>query len=680
MRRTLALALTAVVSAGVMLGSVGAALGVPLQALIAGYGDATRLDYAAAGGGTFSPLSDRFLESILGHLLPGAPLPPARGLTASAPAPPARAVAAGSVSYHKVDVTHAFTNGTFGDAYIIPSVPFTGRTNTSGASRETGEPGNCPPVGGVAWYRYTPPVDMALVANTFGTTYATALAVFTGTSLANLAQTGTCSTDPQGNAQVGFLARGGITYYFQISGPAGGGNLVFNLDPVGETELTSVTASGQEANDSVFFRQVTSPDGRYVLFASFATDLAPMGRDCKPPNVCQGLFLRDRVAGTTSLVVATSYPGTGPLPHTQTADLEAAQGQVSCCLVVPGSMTPDGRYVAFTSTDKTLVGDKTNQFPDVFVIDRVTGHVERDSVTSDGSEAHGGPNFGSQYPSISADGRFVLFSSEADNLGVTTGGPLPWVPTRTHDPAVRVTKAFVHDRLTGRTEPVSIGPNGAPLPDDSNTCFGDDLSADGRFAVFWSGAGRGLTDQPTTPIEVYLRDLSTHSTVLVSRNAAGQPGDYDSACPAISADGSHVAFRSGADNLAPGPAGEAFYEWDRQTQAITQLNPTEPATVNNSGDGSVSLSSDGRYAAFSSDQALVPEDRNSKSDCFVHDLVTGSTVRVSVSSTGLEGDDASMLASISGDGTLVSFESYATDFASSSTPGRLQLYVHRLIR
>src|SRR5439155_1267798 len=134
------------------------------------------------------------------------------------------------------------------------------------------------------------------------------------------------------------------------------------------------------------------------------------------------------------------------------------------------SISADGRFVAFGSIYSNLVPGDTNGVPDVFVRDRAAGKTERVSVASDGTQANGESAFYAP-PSISADGRFVAFSSGSTNLvpGDTNG----WIDI------------FVRDRLAGATERVSVASGGAEANDSS---FNPAISGDGRFVAFSSSA------------------------------------------------------------------------------------------------------------------------------------------------------------------------------------------------
>src|SRR5207253_2699258 len=132
------------------------------------------------------------------------------------------------------------------------------------------------------------------------------------------------------------------------------------------------------------------------------------------------------------------------------------------------TLSADGRFVAFGSDATNLVPGDTNGVSDAFVHDRMTGTTERVSVSSARAEANGT----SYAPAISADGRFVAFSSDATNLvGRDTNG---------------AADVFIHDRMTGTTKRVSVSSTGAQANDDSVSGFAPTISADGRFVAFSS--------------------------------------------------------------------------------------------------------------------------------------------------------------------------------------------------
>ena len=290
---------------------------------------------------------------------------------------------------------------------------------------------------------------------------------------------------------------------------------------------------------------------------------------------------------------------------------------------------------------------------------RATGQVtERVSIDSGGAAG----NDSSLYPSISADARFVAFWSWATNLvnGDTNG---------------RI-DVFVHDRQTGATERVSLGPGGTQGNGDSHY---PSISADGRYVAFWSYATNLVSGDTNTAMDIFVRDRQSGTTERVSLDSSGVQGNRESLDPSISADGRYVAFRSYADNLVSGDANgvqDAFVR-DRLSSTTERVSLDSLGTQGNGDSFEPSISADGRYVAFQSFSTnLVSGDTNGQTDVFVRDRQSGTTERVSVDSVGTQGNGFSYWHSISADGRYVAFRSYADNLVSGDTNGQPDVFVH----
>ena len=395
----------------------------------------------------------------------------------------------------------------------------------------------------------------------------------------------------------------------------------------GSTERVSVASDGTQANDWSFGASI-SADGRYVAFASVASNLVP-----GDTNGYQDVFVRDRSTGKTERVSVA--------PDGSEADFSSYEPSISA----------DGRYVAFASAASNLVAGDTNGFVDAFVRDRFTGVTERVSIASDGKQG----NEGSWYPSISADGRYVAFVSYASNLvpGDTNGA---------YD-------VFVHDRVAGVTERVSLASDGTQADEASRNLK---ISADGRYVVFDSGATNLVPGDSNGTDDAFLHDRQTGVTERISVASGGTQGDDKSWCPSISADGRYVAFWSYATNLEPssGQAGSDIYVRDRSTGNTERVSVASDGTPANSASCLPSISADGRYVAFLSFASnLAPGDTNGAYDVFVHDRVTGGTERTSVASDGTQTNGGCDDAAISADGHYVAFRSIASNLVPNDTNG-----------
>jgi Tol biopolymer transport system component len=307
------------------------------------------------------------------------------------------------------------------------------------------------------------------------------------------------------------------------------------------------------------------------------------------------------------------------------------------------ALSQTGRFVAFSSLASDLVGtgNDTNSSYDIFVYDRQTADTTVASrVNGTASLKVANADDSSFFPSINADGTKVAFESRANNLV----GPA--------DPANAFSDIFVHDRTLNTTARVSVALAGAPTNGDSEK---PSISGDGNFVAFHSLATNlDLAADINGVADVFLYNRAAGTTTRVSGATGGAVFGN-----AVSDNGARVAFES-----PPGGALKNVFVWTSGTVA--------PVTAGN-GDSRVSgISSNGRFVVFDSDASdLVAGDNNGVSDVFVHDLLTATTTRVSVSSTGAQANGASFalgFRAISDDGNLVVFESDATNLGGTGSP------------
>jgi Tol biopolymer transport system component len=305
-----------------------------------------------------------------------------------------------------------------------------------------------------------------------------------------------------------------------------------------------------------------------------------------------------------------------------------------------------------------LVPGDTNERWDVFVHDRATGRTQRVSVSTRGAQARAtrDPWGGSTAGGISANGRYVVFQSDAPNL----------VAGDTN----RLTDVFLRDRARGVTTRLSVGPHGQA---NGASAFAA-ISANGRFVAFQSDASNLVARDTNHSVDVFVRDLATgkNSRVNVSSRGVQARGLSESTQPVLSLDGRFVAFESSATNLVRGDTNKLadVFVHDRRTGRTERVSVTSKgkqagADRTNNGSNAPSISGDGRYVAFhSADSNLVPGDTNRTFDIFVHDRKTGRTTRISVSSAGRQANGESVGApSFSADGRYVAFNSLASNLA-----------------
>ncbi|MBK8095652.1 MAG: PD40 domain-containing protein [Planctomycetes bacterium] len=261
----------------------------------------------------------------------------------------------------------------------------------------------------------------------------------------------------------------------------------------------------------------------------------------------------------------------------------------------------------------------------------------------------------------SADGRFVAFSSWADNL--VSG-----------DTNV-ATDVFVKDMTTGTIERVSVSSTGAQA---NGNCTEPRITPDGRYVVFVTTAGNLWAFDGNGTFDVYRHDRQTHTTVLASCSALGIVGNERSAAGSISDDGRFVAFASLAGNLAPNDQNgvvDVFVK-DLDLSTIALVSATPGGAPGNQTSGGARIAGNGRYVAFDSFASdLIAGDGNGHQDAFVRDLVTAQTWCCSRGPGGVLGNGGSEALDISRDGQLVLWRSWATNLLATPTTGVAHQYV-----
>jgi Tol biopolymer transport system component len=347
-----------------------------------------------------------------------------------------------------------------------------------------------------------------------------------------------------------------------------------------------------------------SADGRFVVFASESSNLDPDDSEEVRTSVSitptVDVFLRDLQTNTTVLVSRAS----------------GADGTNGNGGSWDPSVSPYGRFVAFSSNASNLDPYDSDETSDVFVRDL---HTNRTVLASRASGADGAKgNGGSGEPSLSADGRFVAFTSMASNLHA--------------DDAYSTADVFVRDLQTNSTEVVSrrSGPAGAL---GGWGAWGPSISGDGHFVAFTALSSLDRDDREVDDGDVYVRHLRTSITTLVSRASgpAGADGNNDSDQASISADGRSVAFASSASNLHPydsntDRARDVFVRdlRTRRTALVSRASGPAGAAGNDSSQDP-SISADGRFVAFGSGASnLHRDDRDSpdlaNQDVFIREV------------------------------------------------------------
>ncbi len=385
---------------------------------------------------------------------------------------------------------------------------------------------------------------------------------------------------------------------------------------------------------------------------------------------------RRRACGGVALAVALT--GALALPALAAKDdVDLVSRATGGTAADAGSSVPaisaDGRFVAFTSGADNLSAEDDNMFVNVFVRDLQAGATTLVSRVPGPAGAGANGDSGSSDPVISADGRLVAFSSSAANLSGEDA-----------DPGVDI---FVRDLQANTTTLVSrvsgVGGAGADAG-----AFDPAISADGLVVAFHSGANNLSTEDDDTQVNIFARDLGANTTTLVSRadGPAGAGGDDSSFEPVISRDGRLVAFQSGADNLSLAAVTTVVNVFARDLQAnTTTLVSRASGPAGAGGDGSSSdaaISADGRIVGFESmADNLSLDDDNAVTSVFVRDLGANTTALVSRApgAGGAAADAGSIFPAISAAGRFVAFGSDGDNLSAEDNNGVFNLFVRDLV-
>lgn len=454
----------------------------------------------------------------------------------------------------------------------------------------------------------------------------------------------------------------------------------------GTLERVNLGQNGVQADDETMSTADMSDDGRYVVFQSLARNLV-----ASPANGQPQIYMRDRQLQTTTLISRTASGAASP----------------------SGSYAPkisaDGRHVVYSSSDSLVAADD-NDRTDVYHYDRVTGVNSLVSVSAQGQIGNGY----STLPQISADGRYVVFRTTANNL-------FPGDSNSADDLVLR-------DLATGVNVVASVKPDGSLFGGSRYLALGNAISADGRYVLF-------LTSQALEPgdsnaaMDGFRFDRLSGTSERVTRGTGGSLLVKGATARAISADGSTLVMDSTEDNLVPGLTGGYYHSYARRIADgnLTLLKIRAGAaryneqvqSCNLSGDAAVayctsrdrdiavrngadfsnlfripvgadagvqvslprevplaaanvesgwsSVSSDGRYVAFQSIASnLVADDTNGVTDVFLRDRVAGTTRRISVTAAGTQSDCASTSPQITADARYVVFGSCGALVAPAS--------------
>ena len=324
-----------------------------------------------------------------------------------------------------------------------------------------------------------------------------------------------------------------------------------------------------------------------------------------------------------------------------------------------GDISANGRFVAFSSSAANLVPGDRNGEEDVFLRDLVRNETYLVSTATGRKQG----NRFSDRPAVSADGRFVCFESVATNL-------VPGDTNRDYD-------MFLRDRARLTTTRINERPGDRQSKGFIDIC---DISADGRYTAFAADASRLVPDDTNGEVDVFLYDRLSRKVERASLGAkdAQARGGY-SFSAVLSASGRFVAFQSAASNLVGDPIGKGanIYVRDRQTGVTSLASRGLGGHGIDLGSSNPAISGNGRFVAFDANSSnLVPHDTNDADDVFLYDRATGRTTRVSVATDGAQADGSSAYPRLSDDGRIIVFQSAATNLVPGDTNGQIDIFMH----
>jgi hypothetical protein len=431
------------------------------------------------------------------------------------------------------------------------------------------------------------------------------------------------SFDPTINADGSVVAF--VSWATNLDGPSPGA-CIYTRDLIsGKTALVSKYSNGAAASSS--WLPSISSTGRYVVFKSGSSI------STKDTNNSDDIYRYDRQLGTSTLC---SLSSSGVLGSRRT-EIDFGRRNI----------TADGRYVTFTSPSPELDPTKNNDTWDAYLRDVTLNKTKRVSAAPSGTETGGGASL---HPSMSADGRYVVYSSYGSNLVAND-------PNDASD-------VFLYDRQTKATTMLSVNAKGQPSG-WWNGSFDLDICADGSTVCFTSRSDNIVDGHTSAHSDIFVRNLQTHTIKWIS-GSPSKPNDGDSYNSRISSNGRYVVYTSWSSVIVPGASnGTAqVYQYDLKTGQTILVSKNNAGQPSNGYCDNAVQSADSRYVAFDSyGNNLVDDDNNNCRDVLVRDTIAGVTIRASLGATltwnGGQANADCQRPWITADGTRIVFDTSA---------------------
>lgn len=305
------------------------------------------------------------------------------------------------------------------------------------------------------------------------------------------------------------------------------------------------------------------------------------------------------------------------------------------------AISADERFVVFSSAATNLVANDRNDATDIFLRDRWFNQTQRISVNNAGVEGNGD----SAQPVISANGRFIAFSSKATNFVEGTAGS--------------VANIFIYDTQTQQIRGIN------PL-DSNGDSLNPSISIDGHWIAFESSASNLVPNDTNDASDIFVFDTQNNQLTLVSINDAGVEGTGNSLHPVLSENGNVVVFESQASNLVADDsnASSDIFLYDLTTHSIQRVS--QATAQADGGSYHPSVAAEGKVVVFESDATnLVTGDTNGVSDIIIKDMATGQVQRIT-NATGEQANSAAYYPTISATGRYVAFTTAATNLVGGN--------------
>jgi hypothetical protein len=313
-------------------------------------------------------------------------------------------------------------------------------------------------------------------------------------------------------------------------------------------------------------------------------------------------------------------------------------------------ISDDGTYVVFQSDATNLGPTDSNNRRDVYLYNRQSSTMELVSVATNGDQGADR----SFNPTVSADGNLVAFNSESDFINGGDSG---------------TDQVWLRNRIAGTTSLVSKAANGDP--GNSNSDNRPLITGNGLFITYQSQASNIVTpDTNGNDDSVFVYNVVGDSTTIASRNANGDQANFGATQPAISEDGRYVSFTSSATNLVTGGVNQGnIYLKDTQSGTVTWISQQSGGGMANSESYDSRISGDGRFVVFYSDATdLISGDTGTETSVYVYDRINAVLAKASVAFNGGNIDGSADYPNISRDGAVIGFNSLATNLISGFTP------------